>query len=716
MTAKKKRVNSNNNSTNNNSANNILTNNLLSDNLRIIFFLVLPLLLIPPFRRGLFFDFEADIAHIYTALVFGAYIFMRRDRIRLSRNIMDYAWIGLIIAYIISNFVAFNQRAALEQALRVFNFFVVYWLLAQTIRGMKDIKTTLSVIFAAGVGVALAGLGTAYGTFWFNGAYDKGLILSTLQYHNAAAIFLVACGIVGFYLTGILDNLWLRILSGGLNYIIIATAYGAGSRGAMLVTPIGLIFLFAGLPKQVRLKVFLNFTAVLIPFVLTAKQVLSFGVHSEAYYWGWLIAGTVLGFACQFAVEKFLAIGEETRKRIVTVGGIVITIVAVGLILFLGQKVMPESIADRVSSISLKDISVLERFYFYRDAFELVKDYPVLGAGGGGWNSAYTRYQSYLYFTTEVHSHPLQVWVETGTAGFVFYMLIWIGLIITVYKIMRRVESPEYRAAAWTSAVAAVTISIHSVIDFSLSLGAVAILMWALAGLVRGIEQLSLPEQAEGRAAAGPMVRKIAGALIALVFFVISASLTIASFKEKEAYFAYNSGNYQGAVDLFEEARKYDPVKYEYPMYLASFYSNMAYERQNYMFNRTAVVNAEEAVNLNEMAVQPLWTLVETYMAARRPLDAAKAAEEALRAAPWRQDSYENLARVYLTCADMLKQESKNEQAAQIMQKVLGIPGLIEEQVGKLGPDEKKLWRHGPMPGVSEKIKKAIEQAELTLK
>ncbi|MBU7008184.1 O-antigen ligase family protein [Phosphitispora fastidiosa] len=684
-------------------------------NLKIIFYLVLPLLLLPPFYRGLFFDYEADLAHMYTALVLGAYVFVRKDYIKLPRNLMDYAWIGLAAAYIISSYVAFNQRAAMEGALRVFNFFVIYWLLAYTVTNLREIKTALSVLFAAGVGVAFAGLGTAYGTFAFNGAYDKGLILSTLQYHNAAAIFLIGCGIIGFYLAASLDKVWMRVLAGGLNYIIIATAYGAGSRGAMLVAPIGLLLLIIGMPKEYRFRTFMGFLAVLIPFVITAKQVLSFETHSEVYYWSWLLGGFVIGCGCQYLVEKIADFSAVTRKQIIAAGGIGITVVSVGLILFMGPKIMPASIASRLSNFSLQDLSVVERFYFYRDAFEVVKDYPVLGVGGGGWNSAYTSYQSLLYYTTEVHSHPLQVWVETGTLGFLFYVLIWIGLMITLYRIMRKVESPEYRAAAWVSGVAALTVSMHSVIDFSLSLGAVAILMWALVGLTRGVERLGTKEGNKGKTIAGPIVRKAAGIILAGVFLVISGSLSIAAYTERQAGDAYNSGNVQQAIDLFEKAKKYDPVNYNYPMYLAQIYNYQAYQQKNIQLTRTAVENAKKAAELNKKNAQPLWAMAETYLGAQMPIEAAAAAEEAVQAVPWRQDAYNNLARVYLSSGNYLIQMGQQDNARTVLEKALTIPEMIDRQVAKLGPEERKAWRHGPIPAVDKNITEAMEQAEQML-
>lgn len=681
--------------------------------LNIVFYLTLPLLLLPPLYRGLFFDYEFSVARIYAALVLAAYAFIRGDRIRLSRNIMDYAWIGLIAAYIISNFVAFNQRSALEGALRVFSFALIYWLLVNTIQGLKDFKAALSVMFASGVGVALAGLGTAFGTFWFNGAFSENMILSTLQYHNAAAIYLAAAGIIGLFLTTQYENLWSRVAAGGLNYIVLITAYGAGSRGAMLVAPIGFVLLIAGMPGKYRLRVFLNFVSVLLPFVITAKQVLNFGAHSAGYYWGWLLLGAVLGGGVQYVIEKFLGASAATRKKALAGAGIAVAVVGIGMIVLLGSRVMPDTIAARLSNIHFQDGSVQERFYFYRDAFELVKDYPVFGVGGGGWNSAYTGYQSYLYFTTEVHSHPLQVWVESGTIGFIFYVLLWLGLIITTFKIMFRAASPEYRAVAWTAAVTAVTISLHSTIDFSLSLGAVAIFMYALMGLVGAVERNGLTEQRKITAGiGGPGLRKAIGAILAAVLLLISGSLYMSAITEKEAAKTFTSGNVQGSIDKFEQASKYDPLNANLHMNLSQIYAQTAYQRGDMALATTALEHAEKAASLNRNSIQQGWALAEVYYMNRRPADAIVMAEQVRSWGPWKQDVYEQLALFYVTTAKAYIQVGDKAAARDVLNKALNIPNLIQEQLSKLGPVEQRLWTHAPMLTVTEKIKQQLEEAK----
>ena len=111
--------------------------------MQIIFWLLFPLILIPPFNRGLFFDEELLIAHMYTAVVAGLYFFLRKDRLTLSRNIMDYAGPGLILAYFISTFVALNLRDAVGEVLKLTNYVLLYWLVAYVSRDIKDLQKIL---------------------------------------------------------------------------------------------------------------------------------------------------------------------------------------------------------------------------------------------------------------------------------------------------------------------------------------------------------------------------------------------------------------------------------------------------------------------------------------------------------------------------------------------------------------------------------------------
>jgi tetratricopeptide (TPR) repeat protein len=685
--------------------------------MQIIFWLLFPLILIPPFNRGLFFDEELLIAHMYTAVVAGLYFFLRKDRLTLSRSIMDYAGPGLILAYFISTFVALSLRDAVGEVLKVTNYVLLYWLIAYVSKDIKDLQKIIAGFFVAGLGVALAGLGTAYGTFNFNGAFVGGLINSTLQYHNAVAIYLVACGLLGFYLAVAVENLWVRLAVAGGTFIIVTTAFGAGSRGAILVTPIVYFGLLLLMPREYKEKLLYNMLAVFVPFALTAKQTINFGLHDANYYWGVLTLGALLSAGMQYGFERFLRFDAGLRRKYSLIAGSLVIAAVTVFIAVGGEKVMPTAVAVRVKSINLADASVQERYYFYGDAIKLFKDYPVTGAGGGGWTSAYRKYQSFLYHTTEVHSHPIQVLVETGVIGFTFFMLLWIGLLVTFIRIMRdKNVSVQLKAVTVTGFFTALAMGLHSAIDFTLSLGAAMLLMWAQFGIVRAAERVGI-EEVQGRGAGTvltPVWRKALGIPLAAAFLLAAVSLNTGIAKAKAAMYDFQAGYAASGLEKLESASKYDPFNYTYPMQLSQIHNQMAFSQNNYNSVLMAVAKAEEAVRKNKGEADVQLNLANAYLVNRQTEQALAAAWRVLELSPFRQEAYEMLLQIHLSAAKLTLEAGNKERAREILRQALTIPDLINQQVAGLNEFETSAFK-GNMLNVSENMKNGLAEAESLL-
>lgn len=686
-----------------------------NEKLALIFILIFPLILIPPFNRGLFFDDELLIAHIYTAVVAGLYFYLRRDRITLSRNLMDYAGIGLILAYFISGFVAFNIRDAVGEILKITNYFLLYWLIAYASKDLKDLQNIILGFFIAGLGVALAGLGTAYGTFNFNGAFVGGLINSTLQYHNAVAIYLIAGGLLGFYLAVSLDNLWARLAVTAGTFLIVTTAFGAGSRGAILVTPIVYFGLLLFIPREYKEKLLYNMLAVFIPFVITAKQTINFGLHDAGYYWGWLILGALLSVGIHFGFERFIRFKAGARKKYTLVAGSLVIVAIAVLIAVGGQKLMPSGIANRLQNITME--SAQERFYFYGDALKLFKDYPAIGAGGGGWTSVYREYQSYLYHTTEVHSHPLQVLVETGVFGFTFFVLLWVGLLVTFIKIMfNKSVSNQVKAIAVTGFFAALAMGMHSAIDFTLSLGAAMFLMWSQFGILRAVERIT---ETDGRGLGtgivlSPVLRKALVIPLVVVFLLVSASLLTGLSKAKSAYYDLQAGYYNSGIEKLDSASKFDPFNYSYPLDLSRVYMQLALNEKDVAKLMIAVGKAEEAVRKNRGEADLRWNLANAYLMNRQAEPALAAAWEARKLAPFRQEGYEILMQIHVGAAKISLETGNKTRAREILQQALTIPDLMKQQMTGLSDFAITAFK-GPALGVSENMKKGLDEVNSLL-
>jgi glycosyltransferase involved in cell wall biosynthesis len=142
----------------------------------------------------------------------------------------------------------------------------------------------------------------------------------------------------------------------------------------------------------------------------------------------------------------------------------------------------------RLKTKQTSDNLEYQRLYFYQDAIKMFKERPILGWGGGGWEEAYRAYQSYLYYSNQVHSHYFQIMVEAGLVGLVAILGIWFSFLLLTHRLYHGAkEDAGKRLLIWTITAASVAVGFHAAIDFNLSLSALAIVLWTLFGLARGI-------------------------------------------------------------------------------------------------------------------------------------------------------------------------------------------------------------------------------------
>lgn len=139
--------------------------------------------------------------------------------------------------------------------------------------------------------------------------------------------------------------------------------------------------------------------------------------------------------------------------------------------------------ATRLENINFQQHSVLERITFYKDAMKVVKDYPILGAGGGGWSSLYEHYQNNPYTSRQVHNFFLQYLIEVGILGFIVFM----GFILYIfYKYIRGYVKRDRNdfENGFFYLIIALSILVHSLLDFNMSYAFMGILVFlGLAGM-----------------------------------------------------------------------------------------------------------------------------------------------------------------------------------------------------------------------------------------
>jgi len=124
-----------------------------------------------------------------------------------------------------------------------------------------------------------------------------------------------------------------------------------------------------------------------------------------------LAVGLVLALGAGWLARRFAGLSSR-RQLLMVVAAAVAGAALLGALLAGG--LLPKALAARIMGFSLGERSVWERLWWSKDALGLVKDSPILGSGGGGWAARYWQYQTYNYYTREIHNDYIQTLVETG--------------------------------------------------------------------------------------------------------------------------------------------------------------------------------------------------------------------------------------------------------------------------------------------------------------
>lgn len=134
--------------------------------------------------------------------------------------------------------------------------------------------------------------------------------------------------------------------------------------------------------------------------------------------------------------------------------------------LILKYKLLPTGIVQKIQSISLKNKSAWERLNFINDAVKLIKENWLCGMGGNAWRTCQYKVQSYRYDTTEVHSYPIQIFLEDGIIGFLACIAIIICLLRYLVGELRKKEANIFKISIM---MAIVFLFLHSMLDFDMS-------------------------------------------------------------------------------------------------------------------------------------------------------------------------------------------------------------------------------------------------------
>ncbi len=705
---------------------------------KVAFWGLAALLFLPPYFRGLFFQPEQERALIFAAVIFWfawLWKWSKHDN-GFIRHPLDYFVLAFPVVYLISAFQAANYGLAAGEVVKTTLYFMVYWLSSRLVRNENDTETILKVIYVSAVGVALAGLATATGIIHINDGFLNGRIYSTFQYPNALASFLAAAIFIGFYLwrrAGLADSgdvdgetkskditAWLNInninqyLYATGNFLLIAVLIGTRSQGGLLVFSVVFILFLIGLAKGDRIPIFTHFILTgLFSTIAIWRFLTAVAAGSMGLAWLWILAGLVLATAGQvlysFSERKGLPQWIAIHRNIV-IAAVLLLAVCGGIgagIYISGQG---DAVKNLAEEIRLRNAT--ERMYFFQDAMKMFKDRPVIGWGGGGWQEAYRAFQGYFYNSNQVHGHYFQIMVETGVFGLLTILGIWVCFLYAAHKLYYETKKNKGNYfLVWIITVAALSMGIHAVIDFDLSLSALALVLWAMFGLLRGVGTFS-PARAEEKKSKKyvpsnySLLAAVSGFSVIIILF--AGSLAAAGSYAKQGVRSIQGQNVSQGIELLQKASVYSPLNADHPTALARVYQAVGKYDE-------AIAEAQRAVSLSKYSATRYADLAALHLANKNNEEAVHAAEKTLALAPFQIQWYELLARTCFAAGYNELTAGNKETAKQYLEKAIRAPGKTQDRTDSLGETEKRLWKDAPLLSPTPGIKLSVGKSQYIL-
>ena len=177
------------------------------------------------------------------------------------------------------------------------------------------------------------------------------------------------------------------------------------------------------------------------------------------------------------------AIGLVLSRRATRSTVILIASLIVIDIFIIGAWFGVEKTVERIEQTTSQDVQ--ERVDPAIYAVNMLRDYPVIGTGGGTFYNAYPQYRGadILPYYDHVHNDYMQLATETGIVGLALLgAIVLLSFFAAVLALSRR-HDPLARGVAFGVVMGVSAIAIHSTVDFNLQIPANAFLFSVLLAL-----------------------------------------------------------------------------------------------------------------------------------------------------------------------------------------------------------------------------------------
>ena len=245
---------------------------------------------------------------------------------------------------------------------------------------------------------------------------------------------------------------------------------------------------------------------------------------------GWLglIVATVIMFL--LAAPRG-ATRDAESSGISKFGGVRLAIV--GIVILFGASMIFIGPEARVATVTRVNQSAAEletsvnRMQAWKGGLALIRDFPLLGVGLGGWPEIFERYQlppwQMLYFA-QAHNDYVQLIAEVGIVGLVLF--VWLAV-----RIIRKVASGALSMEASSGPIFGAIIAglaamcLIEIFDFDLRIPAISLLFSVFAGLL--VRLTTIGSWSAGKLKTRPWaIRALTAAVAMVALALVGAALT----------------------------------------------------------------------------------------------------------------------------------------------------------------------------------------------
>lgn len=148
--------------------------------------------------------------------------------------------------------------------------------------------------------------------------------------------------------------------------------------------------------------------------------------------------------------------------------------------LTLEYVLLPYDLVSKVQDVFIGSSSFAERLTYYKDGLNFSKNNLLVGTGGQTFRNAYQSFQSRPYISSESHSYPLDILLNTGLIGLLSYLTI---IIYVGYKISKKIKL-ENNLKSIVLFGMFILLILHSIIDLDFSYNIILFIFSAILALI----------------------------------------------------------------------------------------------------------------------------------------------------------------------------------------------------------------------------------------